>query len=55
MLRVDYFINFVIIKRMNIVVAVLALIVGVYVGKSVETMTPEKMETIERNKNESSK
>lgn len=37
---------------MNIVVAILAFVLGGYVAKAMETMTPEQMEVLESNKNE---
>jgi len=40
---------------MNLLVAVLAFILGTYVAESIQTMTPEKMEKLEKEKNETSK
>lgn len=40
---------------MNLIVIVLSFVLGGYVAKSMETMTPEKVELIEREKNEKSK
>jgi NTP pyrophosphatase (non-canonical NTP hydrolase) len=37
---------------MYITVIILAFFLGGYVAKSIETMTPKKMEKIERDKNE---
>ncbi len=40
---------------MNLAVAILAFILGSFVAKSIETMTPETMGKIEREKNENRK
>lgn len=40
---------------MNLVVVVLAFVLGGYVAKSMETMTPEKVMILEKEKNETHK
>lgn len=42
-------------KIMNIFTIVLAFFLGGYVAESISTMTPEKMQTLEKNKKEEDK
>lgn len=37
---------------MNLVVAIIAFVLGSYVAESIQMMTPEKMEKLEKEKNE---
>ena len=52
---IDMQANIAYVPTMYIAVAILAFLLGGQVGKSLETMTPEKMQSIESKKNESIK